>query len=89
MNMIFNLCKQRQIYAFFQKPRPAVSAKEPSSSKSAKKPLIEDAREKRTGKMNEMAQTDLDKGISYSAQEAPVRLQFPVIVFIWIWTKFK
>lgn len=60
-------------------PVPELSHHEPQKRrdvsalpKSAlKKPGPKDARERRTGKMDEFAQTNLDKGVADSGQEAP------------------
>ena len=39
----------------------------------------EDFRDKRSGKMHEFAQTDMDRGIGYSASEAPVSTAEPLV----------
>ena len=39
----------------------------------------EDFRDKRSGKMHEFAQTDMDRGIGYSASEAPVITAEPLV----------
>ena len=41
----------------------------------------EDFRDKRSGKMHEFAQTDMDRGIGYSASEAPVSILEPLLRF--------